>query len=138
LNEIEWVRLWHGTTFKRASSILAQGPSRTWCEPGEDRRHDPAFWAVDATQPQREQALGTADEYARRKALAFPNESGPAIVEFAISRELYEKFMEDFLFDSIALSGAICFDDECGLADLSQLWASLPKVVITLGTKEPS
>jgi hypothetical protein len=59
---------------------------------------------------------------AARKALLFPNEGGPAILEIDVPESIVEK---------AELVGEVRFDPGFGLEELLTIWSLIPKRVFT-------
>ncbi len=110
--------LHHGTTRKRADSILQDGPDPAFMEPGGT---DPArgFSTYPAGAPV---SVGTAEQYAAGKATLFPNEGGPAIVEIEVP--------DDIVDLAIDAGGEIRFEPGFGLEELLQAWPTVTKRVV--------
>ena len=109
----------HGTTRRRAESILANGPDPRFREPG----------GLDLAQgfstapPEGPFAVGTPEGYAAGKARNFPDEGGPAILEMEVPEEI------------VALApdagGEIRFAPGEGLEELRQAWHDIPKRILS-------
>jgi hypothetical protein len=108
----------HGTTRKRADSIIDSGPDPSFMEPGGT---DPArgFSTYPAGAPV---SVGTAEQYAAGKARIFPSEGGPAIVEIEVP--------ENIAVLGIDAGGEIRFEPGFGLEELLEAWAQLTKRIL--------
>jgi hypothetical protein len=105
----------HGTTRRRADSILRNGPDPNFLEPGgTDRARGFSTYPVGAHD-----SVGTPEAYAAGKAKQFPGEGGPKIVEI--------KVPEDILDLAIDAGGEIRFEPGFGLDELLQAWPDLTK-----------
>src|SRR5258706_13873880 len=88
----------HGITLKRANSIIAQGPDPQYREPA-DLLPSGGFCVMEV---QSSHPIGSPEEYAQRKAMNFPNEGGPVILEMEIPEviaELSKTPTGDYQFD---------------------------------------
>ena len=123
----ENLTLWHGTTRRRAESILANGPDGAYVEPGEQFRSDaPDFWAVESAEPAASWILGSPFDQARNKHRLYSHEGGPAIVEFEVPQSLVEALSRNPDFADVRASGAIHFRADWGLPELTRLWPTIP------------
>ena len=123
--------LHHGTTLHRAQRIIANGPDAFYIEPGSGgiRPDPPGFSTARVDRPC---ALGTPEGYARGKALNFPGEGGPVIIEMEVPADLIAILEADpHSLDSMA-SGDTCFDDQVGIKELLAAWPVIPKRIIPL------
>ncbi len=66
--------------------------------------------------------MGSPEEYANGKAVLFPNEGGPAILEMEVPLEIVRLGIEQ--------DGEIRFIPGYGIQELLQAWPSLPKRII--------
>jgi hypothetical protein len=123
--------LHHGTTLRRATAILANGPDPNYREPGTGSL-PPAdgFSAVIADG--RPCLTGTPVLAAGNKHALFPNEGGPAIVEVSVPAWIMDILYSDPIAAGLARSGEIRFEPESGLAELRAEWHKLVKRVIPL------
>lgn len=112
--------LHHGTTRQRAESILQNGPSARFAEPG-GRMPPFGFYMLDAELPS---SIGTAEWYARGKATHFPNEGGPVILEVEIPDDIARLGLDPV--------GEYCFDQEFGLEELLTEWPRLDKRILAV------
>jgi hypothetical protein len=78
------VLLRHGTTLKRAEAILENGPDANFQEPGGHERAE----GFSTAPPSGPFSFGDPEVCARRKARLFPEEGGPAILEFELPDDL--------------------------------------------------
>jgi hypothetical protein len=110
--------LWHGTTKQRAEAIMRQGPDPSFREPGG---FDKAG-GFSTAPPAGPHDCGDPREVAARKAALFPNEGGPAILEFEVPEEI------------IALSNNVVaeirFEPHFGLEELCAAWPALSKRIL--------
>lgn len=114
--------LHHGTTRRRAESILAHGPDPNFQEPGDDQRAE-AFWTCLPSGPIPE---GTPREYALSKAALFPEESGPAILELDVPHDLI--LLTDQVFYPLPW-GVVVFEEGRGLEELRAAWPTISKQI---------
>jgi len=118
--------LLHGTTLHRAERIMAHGPDPDFIEPGGRVRAE-GFSTCLESGPF---PLGTPEEYARRKATAFPAEGGPAILRVDVSDDIIV-FSTDEVFFPLS-QGLVQFDEGAGLEELRAEWSSLTKRIVSL------
>ena len=131
----------HGTTRLRAESIVLHGPDVNFVEPrGRGIAENFSFTAEGTPS-----AVGDSVDYARGKAIAFPNELGPAVVAVDVPNDvvrmaavehlsLYAGFIE---YDEgadvrklVALCGGVVqFDPGPALDSLLAKWGSLAKEI---------
>lgn len=76
--------LWHGTTRNRAEAIIQNGPDPQFREPNSTTDVE-GFSAAPCFGPY---AQGDPVIIAKGKASLFPDEGGPALVEFEFPRKL--------------------------------------------------
>src|SRR5262245_13605007 len=108
------VLLRHGTTRRRAETILRDGPDPNYREPGGfDTAEAFSTARIHASSPH-----GEPDEVAARKARLFPNEGGPAIIEIEVPESIVRK---------ADLGGEVRFEPGFGLEELLAAWPSLTK-----------
>jgi hypothetical protein len=123
--------LWHGTTRRRAESIVANGPDASFLEPGEKRRGDVKdFWAVDAASTPSTWSMGSPFDQARDKHELFDNEGGPAIVEFEVPIIVMRELEADAEFAAVLSSGAVQFREYWGVPQLRRIWQTLPRRIL--------
>jgi hypothetical protein len=126
-----FVLLHHGTTRHRADRMVRTGPDATFVEPGGGLgSRAEGFSTVEAGATDR--GLGTAEDYARRKAGNFPTEGGPVILEVDVPVGIVELVQADPIGAIVAASGEIRFEPGLGLEELLQAWPGLTKRVIVL------
>src|SRR5437762_7866716 len=106
------VRLRHGTTWRRAEAILQNGPDPTFTEPGGSVKAE-GFSTARLHGPY---PYGSPETAAAGKALLFPDEGGPAILEIDVPAEIVRK---------ADLGGEGRFDPGFGLEELLAVWPSL-------------
>ncbi len=116
--------LLHGTTLSRAERIVANGPDLDFIEPGGGPPADEFSALLDAG---RTDIVGSAQEYAIRKAANFPGEGGPVVLAVEVPDAIIELTFDAFLPRS---QGLVQFDREGeALRLLLQAWPSLPKQI---------
>jgi hypothetical protein len=120
--------LLHGTTRNRAEQIRVQGPDPDFIEPGGGTRAE-GFSTCLESGPF---PLGTPEEYARRKATAFPNEGGPAILAVDVPDDIIALAVDEAYFP--LSQGVVQFDEGAGLEELRAAWPTLPKQVVSVGS----
>jgi hypothetical protein len=74
--------------------------------------------------------LGTASEYAFRKAALFPNEGGPSILAVDVPDEIIALTTDEYFPIS---QGVVQFDPDVGLEDLLAAWPRLWKEIRSPG-----
>jgi hypothetical protein len=102
----------HGTTWLRATRIVAGGP-------------DPKLMGGDGFSTYLEAGpflFGTPEEYACAKAAAFPNEGGAAILAVDVPDDIVALTLDEYFPLS---QGLVQFDDAKGLSELRAAWSSL-------------
>jgi hypothetical protein len=110
--------LWHGTTRRRAESILKNGPDPSFLEPGGLDKAGGFSMAF----PKGPYPLGSPADVARRKDRLFPDEGGPVILEVEVPEAIVQK---------ASLNGEVRFDPGYGLEELLAVWPSLTKRIRT-------
>lgn len=123
--------LHHGTTLHRAQRIVANGPHAYYVEPGSGgvRSDPPEFSATRLDHPF---ALGRSERYARGKALNFPNEGGPVILELEVPADVIAILEADLIAAAKMASGDTCFDVAVGIKELLAAWPGIPKRIIPI------
>jgi hypothetical protein len=116
--------LLHGTTRYRAEQIMAGGPDPDFMEPGGGMRAE-GFSTCLRAGPF---PLGTPEDYARRKAAAFPAEGGPAILAVDVLDNLIALATDEVYFP--LSQGVVQFDEGAGLEELRAAWSTLPKQIL--------
>ena len=120
--------LHHGTTRHRAEKIMADGPDPNFVEPGRSARAE-GFSTCLESGPF---PLGAPEDYARRKAAAFPNEGGPVILAVDVPDDIIALAVNP---TCLPLSqGVVQFHEAAGLDDLRAAWSALAKQIITVAT----
>jgi hypothetical protein len=115
--------LFHGTTLHRAERIVLTGPDLDFIEPGGGPV-DEFSMLLDTG---RTDVVGSARDYASRKAANFPSEGGPAIVVVDVPDYILDLAFDAFLPRS---QGLVQFDrDSTALQLLLQAWPGLPKEI---------
>jgi len=122
--------LQHGTRLDRARRIAARGPDPYYVEPGGGRRWDPPGFST--CRLDRPCPVGTPEDYARRKAVNFPNEGGPAILEIEVPAAILAILEADPNARDSMNSGDTLFDPAVGIAELIAAWPTLTKRVIPI------
>ena len=118
--------LLHGTTRRRAEQIMARGPDPDFIEPGGGPRAE-GFSTCLESGPF---PLGTPEEYARRKAARFPNESGPVILVMDVSDSIIALAADEVYFPRS--QGLVQFDEGAGLEELQAAWSGLSRHILTV------
>ena len=125
------IRLHHGTTLRRAESLLSTPPNPDFIDPGGDRySRAEGFSAVIASTP--DIGLGSAERYARLKSGNFPNEGGPVILEVEVPVWIVDILRNDPFAGMIVASGEVRFEPDLGLRELQQAWPTLTKRILPL------
>jgi hypothetical protein len=114
--------LWHGTTRVRAERILQHGPSAQFQEPG-GQAWDDGFSMNVAAGPF---FFGKPEDYARGKAMQFPDEGGPVILVVDVPDDIVQRAANDWLPLS---QGLVQFDPGAGLEELIAAWPVLYKEI---------
>jgi hypothetical protein len=109
----DYVILRHGTTLARALSIIKNGPDENFVEPGDTA---PARGISFVEEGYTGADVGAPEDYAAGKALAFPDEGGPAILRIAVPKKIANLARES--------GGLFRFEPETGLAQLKAAWNS--------------
>ena len=114
--------LLHGTTLSRARRILQFGPDPNFVEPGGVEKAEGFSTSIEhGPFP-----LGHPEEYARSKAMQFPQELGPAILAVSVP----DKIVLLAINDIFPLSqGVVQFDEGAGLRELQENWTTLYKEI---------
>ncbi len=118
--------LHHGTTRHRADRIVAQGPDPDFVEPGGGQRAENFSTCLEAGPF----PLGTPEEYARRKAAAFPSEGGPVILAVDVPDDIITLAVDPLYLP--LRQGIVQFDEGAGLEELRAVWSTLPKQIMTV------
>jgi hypothetical protein len=116
----------HGTTRHRAQQILAQGPDPDFIEPSGGTRAEGFSTCLEGGPF----PVGTPEEYARRKAAAFPIEGGPAILRVDVRYDIIVLATDAVYFP--LSQGLVQFDEGAGLEELRAAWYSLTKAILLL------
>jgi hypothetical protein len=133
--------LLHGTTYTRAESIVQRGPDIHFVEPGGGGIAENFSFTAEGMWS----AVGDSLIYARRKAAAFPNERGPAVLAVDVPEEVVRMAAVEHLslfgdlieYDEeadvgelvILCGGVIQFDPGAALDGLLAQWAALVKEI---------
>jgi hypothetical protein len=116
--------LLHGTTRYRAERIVSSGPDLDFIEPGGGPPADEFSALLDTG---RTDVVGSAEEYAIRKAANFPDEGGPVVLAVEVPDVIVELTFDAFLPRS---QGLVQFDRGGeALRLLLQTWPGLPKKI---------
>lgn len=116
--------LLHGTTRMRADEIVRTGPNPRFQEPGGQVCRE-GFSLSFAAGPF---LFGSPSEHACGKAVAFPNEGGPAILEVDVPDDIIAAADNGWFPRS---QGIVQFDVGAGVEELLAAWPSLPKRIVT-------
>ncbi|WP_165232038.1 hypothetical protein [Aquisphaera insulae] len=123
--------LHHGTTAARAIAIEQHGPDPSFREPGSTGL--PTAEGLSAVIADgRSCGTGMPEIAARNKDMLFPDEGGPAIVEFEVPGWIMDRIYADPIAAALARGGEIRFEAESGLDELIAEWRHLRKRVILL------
>jgi hypothetical protein len=114
--------LLHGTTRVRAQQILQYGPNPLFQEPGGQASDNGFSMNVEAGPFH----FGTPEDYARGKAIKFPDEGGPVILAVNVPGDIVRRAVNDWFPLS---QGLIQFDPGAGLEELIAAWSSLAKEI---------
>lgn len=121
----------HGTTERRASQLLIDGPNADYIEAGGDR-YSRAEGFSTTVAGASDVGLGTVEQYASRKAFNFPDEGRPAVIEVEVPGDILDIVSDDPIGRASAESGDVRFEVGLGLDELRRAWPTLPKRVILL------
>jgi hypothetical protein len=113
------VLLRHGTTRRRAEAIIKNGPDVNFREPGG---FETAGGFSTARVPHACPS-GQPETMAHLKALLYPNEGGPAVVEIEVPESIVR--IAD-LIDEVR------FEPGYGLEELLAVWPAISKRIIIL------
>lgn len=114
--------LMHGTTRWRAEQLFQRGPDPTFQEPGGSGSNDGFSMTVGAGPF----LFGHPEQYARGKAIQFPNEGGPVILVVDVPDEIVNRALSDwFPLDQ----GLVQFDLGAGMEELLGAWPNLRKEI---------
>jgi hypothetical protein len=114
--------LLHGTTRARAEQILQHGPDPRFHEPGGMVANDGFSMNVELGPF----LFGEPADYARGKAMQFPDEGGPVILAVEIPDDIVARATNDWF---PLAQGLVQFDLGSGLEELVAVWSSLPKEI---------
>jgi hypothetical protein len=119
--------LLHGTTRRRAEQIAAQGPDPNFVEPlGTTPAGGFSTYLEGGPFP-----FGPPEEYARRKAAAFPAEGDPVILAVDVPDDIIALAVDPVF---LPLSqGLVQFDPGAGLEELRAAWRLLATEVRLVG-----
>jgi hypothetical protein len=116
-SSVETVELEHGTTLRRAVSIVKEGPDPGFAEPGSCYSAE-GFSTAPAAGPF---PVGSPAQYATSKAKLFAGEGGPAVVNVKVPKSVAE--------EAIVTDGEVRFEPGAGLEELLSVWSRLEKVI---------
>jgi hypothetical protein len=111
------IRLRHGTTRQRAEAIALNGPDPAFREPGGS---DTAV-GFSTDRAGKFYTYPSPEDYARAKAINFPGEGGPAVVEIDVPEAIVQK---------ADLQVEVRFEPGFGLEELLASWPSLPRRIL--------
>ena len=114
--------LLHGTTQARGEQILQHGPAPDFQEPGGHAWEDGFSMNVEAGPF----LFGRPEDYARGKALRFPDEGGPVILAVDVPDGIVQRAANDWFPVS---QGLVQFDPGAGLEELIAAWPVLSKEI---------
>lgn len=103
---------------------MAVGPDPDFIEPGGFGRAE-GFSACLDVGPF---PLGRPEDYARQKAIAFPAEGGPVILEMEVPHDITELGTDDVFFP--LAQGVVQFDEGSGLEELRAACPTLTKRIV--------
>lgn len=106
--------LLHGTTLARAENIIQRGPDVNFAEPGGVGIAENFSFTAEG----KPSAVGDSITYARGKAMAFPNERGPAIVVVDVPDDIVRMATLEHLS---LFAGLIEYDEGAELGELVSL-----------------
>jgi hypothetical protein len=115
--------LLHGTTRRRAEQIIERGPDPRFQEPGGQSWEGGFSMNLEAGPF----LFGTPEEYARKKAAAFPDEGGPVILAVDVPDDVIGRAVNDWFPLS---QGLVQFDPGAGLEELVAAWPTLEKRIL--------
>lgn len=113
------IMLRHGTTRARAERIVAIGPDPSFRQVGDPQGVTAEEFAMTGPGPS---AVGSCETYAKKKALLFPDEGGPVILEVEMTPDA---------LDFGEWVGYWQFEGD-GLQDLIRAWPTLAKRIVPL------
>jgi hypothetical protein len=114
----------HGTTKSRAEQIMANGPDPDFVEPGGGQRAEGFSMCLESGPF----PLGRPEDYARKKAVLFPDEGGPVILAVDIPDAVIALAVDETYFP--LSSGIVQFHEGAGLEALRVAWPELPKRIL--------
>lgn len=116
------MRYVHGTTLRRAESIVVHGPNPKYREPGGHPTDDGFSMYRDGGpylfQPPERYAIG--------KSRQFPSEGGPCLLFVEIPTVIVERAWTPWFHPE---DGIVQFDAGAGLEELLAAWPSLVKEI---------
>jgi hypothetical protein len=116
--------LLHGTTRVRAEQILQHGPDPHFQEPGGHGQVGEEGFSMSVEAGPFH--FGRPEDYARGKAVKFPDEGGPAILVVDVPDAIVQKAVNDWFPLS---QGLVQFDSGAGLEELIAAWSTLAKEI---------
>jgi len=126
----------HGTTRKRAETIVREGPDPNFREPGR-HSNEPAGLRVESFSTYLKSGPFIADppeEYARRKVFLFPDEGGPVILEIDVPDDIVELATDEGGGRPLS-QGIVQFDEGSGIEELRAAWPNLAKRIVPIEDK---
>src|SRR5262249_32623623 len=112
--------LWHGTTRQRAASIIKNGPTVGYTEPG-GLIPEFEFTTAPAGLPEHQCLHGHPKTFARMKAANFSMEGGPVILEIEVPPEVACQAQDAGV--------ELLFGPGYGLDELLQAWPQVRKTI---------
>ena len=119
---IDFMILLHGTTRRRAESIMQNGPDPRFREPGGLATNDGFSTCVEGGPT----PFGVPSDYAKGKAMQFPNEGGAAILTVDVPSDVIAFAVNEWFPLS---QGLVQFDVGNGLEELLSAWPFLVKEI---------
>jgi hypothetical protein len=116
--------LLHGTTRRRAEGMIAD-LAAPFIEPGGQERSRALSMCVENGPF----LFGRPDEYARGKAVQFPDEGGPVILAVDVPAEIIARAINEWFPVS---QGLVQFDTGAGMEELIAVWPVLWKRILEL------
>jgi hypothetical protein len=111
--------------------LLTHPPDPNFVEPGGDP-YSRANGFSTTRDGDPDLGLGTAEDYARKKAALFPTEGGAAVLKVEVPSEIVDSIYRDPFAAAVAASGELRFEPGLGLEDLVAEWPNLSKQVVLI------
>jgi hypothetical protein len=121
--------LQHGTTLKRAQSIIAHGPDPNYKEPGTGQLPSADGFST-IIKGTTYCPTGMPIEQAHLKDNLFPDEGGPVILEVEVPERIMAIHLSNPDAVFVIRGGEIRFEAWCGLNELLAEWSNLVKRII--------